>query len=1291
MVIHQSQMNENAILGTAVVRIASRTGSELKIRTLCDNGSQVNLITKTAVQQLGGGIASNRTSFTGIGGHTLGYSLGTIDLEIICKKGNHMSFNFHVVKNITNYSPERSGGKWSFLKESLADRNFDQPGTISALLGVNVWIQIIEPEVLKSRDKKGIAHKTKLGFVIMESSNDSVSKLSPIIGSVRTDNSMSLLLKQMQRFWELEEVPHTVRRTTEEDKCEEIFSQGHSRTKEGRYIVRLPFTTLVEKLGKSKKLALQQFFAMEGRIRRNKDFGDKYRLFMQEYEALGHMEEILEKEERGYYTPHHGVITSTKFRVVFNASAKTTTGVSLNETQMVGEKLQRDLFLTLMNFRKFKYGIIGDIEKMYRQILVHPDDRQYQKILWRSSERDPIKVYQLKTVTYGQACAPHCAIRALVQCARDNEEEHPTGASIIKNCFYVDDLLTGVEATSQIEPLKREIATVLSKGCFNVTKWKTNGHFFEKVDIRQEEESSVLGLSWDLSRDQFTFKIKTETSESETFWTKRKILSKIGKLYDPNGFVGPVILRGKIIIQELWKDKLDWDEEIKGNLKERWESFNNDLENVQQISVNRWLGSVEATYLQIHGFCDASEKGYGAVLYVRTKSEAGFRVELAASKSKVAPLKIASIPRLELCSANLLVNLIEVVFPILAREKIQVYCWSDSQIVLQWLKKASSTLKVFVANRVANIQTKNETYDIKWQWISGKQNPADLISRGTSVLDLKKESKWWHGPDWLLLNKQDWPQQPIFSGPMNDQEIIQEMKTIHLTVLDEEGELLRGKWYKFNSRRQSVVPLLECYGTWMKLLRVTVTIFRAVHNFRNYQNKKSGPILIPEWERARKYLLRIEQSRTFQKEITAAKSKDREILSKLVVIWDKHQELLRIDGRVRSDNVSRDEQFPIVLSKKGILAKLLIRDAHLTLQHGGTQVILQYLRERYWIIGARVLAKGILKSCPICFRLRMKTSEQLMATLPTIRTTPQRAFSKVGVDYAGPVIIRSALGRLPKLTKAWIAVFVCLVTRAIHLELVSDATTQAFIAALRRMISRRGIVTEIISDNGTNFVGANNYIRNIVSQVRRDAGIIMDEVKVKWTFTTPNAPHHGGIYEAAVKSTKHHLTRVIGDTTLTFEEYATVLCQAEACVNSRPLYPLTDDPTKLVALTPGHFLIGEALVRIPDEQDYREIRENRLTRWEHLQKMTQHFWERWQHEYLATLLNRSKWLKTKENIKVDDMVIVKEDNLPPMKWKLGRIVEVRKGRDNLVRTVLVRTATGIYSRPIVKVGLLSLY
>lgn len=361
--IHQAQKGNAIILGTANITILGKGGIEIQTRALCDNGSQVNLITASILQQLNENPKSDYTTFYGIGGNALGSSLGEIMLKIKLNDGSCMVNKFFVVKNITNYTPRTASSNWSHLKGKLADENFNRPGKINALLGVGIWIRIIEPGVIRSQTSMAIAHKTKLGYVILENEKDPYQTQEPCIGSVLKGASVKKLMELMENLWKIEEPQPFIKRTKEEELCEEIFATQHSRDSHGRYIVRMPFNTQVKLLGKSKQMAIRQFFAMENRMKKNQEFAEKYKLFMSEYETLGHMQEIYDNQESGYYTPHHGVLSASKFRVVFNASAKTTSGIALNEVQLVGEKLQQDLFIILMNFRQFRFGITADIER----------------------------------------------------------------------------------------------------------------------------------------------------------------------------------------------------------------------------------------------------------------------------------------------------------------------------------------------------------------------------------------------------------------------------------------------------------------------------------------------------------------------------------------------------------------------------------------------------------------------------------------------------------------------------------------------------------------------------------------------------------------------------------------------------------------------------------------------------------------------------------------------------------------------------------------------------------------
>lgn len=286
--------------------------------------------------------------------------------------------------------------------------------------------------------------------------------------------------------------------------------------------------------------------------------------------------------------------------------------------------------------------------------------------------------------------------------------------------------------------------------------------------------------------------------------------------------------------------------------------------------------------------------------------------------------------------------------------------------------------------------------------------------------------------------------------------------------------------------------------------------------------------------------------------------------------------------------------------------------------------------------------------------------------------------------------VKTWRGRAAKIYKGYLAIFVCLVSSAIHLEIVTDYTTEAFIAAYKRFTGRRGICATLRSDCGTNFVGADAVLRqrfNSASKEMQNLASILANDGTKWEFKPPSAPHFGGKWEAAVKSTKFHLLRTIGDASLTYEEFSTILIQIEAILNSRPLCPLSDDVEDCSALTPGHFLIGEALTTIP-EANLSILPSTRLTRWQLLRQKVEHFWARWSSECLQRYQAISKWHHPKNEIKTGSLVLIIDERYPPAKWPLARVIELHPGSDGLTRVVTLRTVSSIIKRPITKLCLL---
>ncbi|XP_011864758.1 PREDICTED: uncharacterized protein LOC105560332 [Vollenhovia emeryi] len=372
------------------------------------------------------------------------------------------------------------------------------------------------------------------------------------------------------------------------------------------------------------------------------------------------------------------------------------------------------------------------------------------------------------------------------------------------------------------------------------------------------------------------------------------------------------------------------------------------------------------------------------------------------------------------------------------------------------------------------------------------------------------------------------------------------------------------------------------------------------------------------------------------------------------------------------------------------LSSLIIAYAHQRTLHGGTQLTLSHIRQQYWILGGRAPVKSHILRCVTCARQRGIRAHQLMGQLPLSRVTQARPFTHTGVDYAGPLTVKTWKGRGAKTCKGWICVFVCFATSAVHLEAVSDYSSEGFIAAYRHFSSRRGIAHTLHSDCGTNFIGADTALKRLFIQSTQEhqrVSHLLSQDNTRWEFNPPATPHMGGKWEAVVKSIKYHLRRTIGESVLTFEELTTLLTQIEAILNSRPLEPLSDDADDISALTPGHFLVGSPLTAIP-EPSLTDLAISRLSRWQLIQQRAQHFWTQWSAHYLQRQQAISKWHHKNNEIKIGSLVLITDERLPPCKWPLARITALHPGKDGLVRVVTLKTATTTLIRPVINLSVL---
>lgn len=1263
-------------------------GESYLVRALFDTGSEVNLMTEKTARM----INVKRERFTieiiGMAGREMCDSgIVSTSIQSWCDERNNVGTltKFIVMKQIP-FTKEFHFNKniKEFEELPLADPKFNKSGAIDLLLGIEIWSEIVQEHILHS-DCGLRAQRTKFGYVIFGTYKNSELVSANVMNTraIIDDKNACLLDQLLARFWELNEM-ETRNLSIEEEYAELHYVENIQRDQTGRFVVRIPFVNEPTKLGESRSIALQRFYQLERRLDRDNDLREKYNNFMKEYIELGHMREAT-KEERmagGYYIPHHPVMK--RFRVVFDSSCATTNGKSINDIQLAGANLQEHLTSVIMRFRFHRIVLSTDVKKMFRQFRMHPQDVIWQKILWRFSANSPILEYVLLTITYGMKCSPFLAIRCMIELAHFYKNRYPMASRATLLERYVDDYFTGADNEEEIIKLYNELRAMLAEAGLELGKWRTNCPELatiintdenDECVVLSDEHASVLGLIWIPKNDCFAFKVELSMSEDIKI-TKLVIVSEVAKLYDPNGYMAPVITVAKALIQKLWVERFEWNELLSEELIASWKQFYYDLIQLNQLRIPRWIQTTRNRNIDLIGFCDASQRAYGAAVYVRCTEQDKVWCNLLISKSRVAPVKTVSIPRLELCAAELLAKLMNQVRTENQLEYASYHMFSDSMIMLHWLKRESATLKTFVANRVATVQRNSDTK--LWHHVPTDQNPADILSRGCSASELLTATLWWHGPQFVMESYEKWPNNSVQLSSEQVKECSGEYKATYCVQI----AMKTKDWLQINN-----VPLIERYSSLGKVIRVTAYIYQWLDKYKERSDPNTIGFSNEQLNCALDYWIRYTQLQGYARELSQLNSNgslnETNKLNKLQPFLDGNG-IMRMRGRIKNACVSYDQRHPILIPPHNHFVRLMMREAHEQTDHGNVQDILQYVRAKYWIIQDKRAAQRVVKTCLACIRHDKEDRQQLMGDIPKERLSVAPPFTYCGVDYFGPIKLQRFEGRCNTVIQGYVALFICMTTKMVHMECCTDLTTEKFIMALSRFTSIYRTPVKMFSDNGRTFVGANNELKRIYetwqSTEMRD---YLTGNNMQWQFITPRAPNQGGLWEAAVKSAKYHLKRILRLQKFTFERYQTILARVSAVLNSRPLSPLSRDPFDLNYLTPSHAHKGCRVVQ-PLTRNLSETPNSPLKLQLLMDKIHKDFWNSWRRDYLGTQQNRYKWNIARENLKIGDFVIVKEDNMPPATWSIARIIEVYPGDDEIVRNVKIRTATTDSMRPVRK-------
>ena len=1140
---------------------------------------------------------------------------------------------------------------------------------VGLLIGYNCSTALAPRQVITGADGQPYAVKTDLGWSVVGN-----------LGYADTEDQTGFC----HRVSVKSATPHDVLRVLESDFKDtshsdvnmsqddvqfiQMLEAGIVMNLEGHLEMPLPFLSR-PKLPNNRALAARRLRYLKKRLDTGPKYKQHYTQFVEGMIKNGHAETANGTASLGevFYIPHHGVYHAKKpdkLRVVFDCSAKFQ-GKSLNDHLLTGPDLVNSLFGVLCRFRHHPIAIMCDIEQMFHQFHVAVADRDYLRFLWweNGDTSREIREYRMNVHLFGASSSPGCANFALKHLSKMYNDVYPLAAKFLQQDFYVDDGVTSVGSTEEAVNLIKETRELCSQGGLHLHKIVSNNYTVlesvpfkdraievQGVDLNKDEPpmERTLGIQWCIMSDMFTFRFQ----EKDRPDTRRGILSTVASIYDPIGFISPFVLEGKAILQEICKLGVSWDDPVSEGLQVRWERWKSDLQNLSEIQISRCYKPADfgpVTRTELHHFSDASTRGYGMCSYLRFVSDERVHCCLVTSKARVSSTKVVTIPRLELTAAVLAVKM-----SCKLKEELQMtldneYFWCDSQIVLAYINNDAKRFHVFVANRVQFIRERTKVD--QWQYVQSKDNPADHTSRGLSAADLLS-SNWFSGPDFL------WKLSSAISVlPKPD-----------LIVDDPEV-----KTFAFTSNAVEVSDILDrlsMCSSWNLLVKVVARILRLAQGIIANQ-----PLTVQEIDQAGKRVIAFVQRGAFSHEMqTLAKHQSIPTSSKLYTFNPfLYEGIIRVGGRLRNSALEFDIKHPVLLPRGGI-AKLIVAQCHADNCHQGRSQTLNALRSKgYWIInGSRAVADHIYR-CVQCRKLRRPAEAQKMADLPQDRVEPSPPFTYVGMDCFGPFAVKRGRSE----TKRYGLLLTCLCSRAIHIELLDDMTTDALINGLRCFIAIRGAVRHIRCDQGYNFIGAKNELASALKELQTDRiGSYLLEHQCDFLFNSPCSSHAGGVWERQIRTVRSVLnsTLALCPGRLDDSSLRTLFYEAMAIINSRPLSAVSDNKVD-EPLTPNHLITMKSAIPLPPPGKFVKEDMYARKRWRRVQYLTEQFWSRWKKEYLLNLNQRQKWISPRRNVQVGDVVLLMDDDVPRMQWPKGIVVDAVLSDDGLVRRVKVRRAT----------------
>lgn len=1020
-----------------------------------------------------------------------------------------------------------------------------------------------------------------------------------------------------------------------------------------------------------------------------------------------------------HYLKHFSVRkkSSGKLRLVYDASAKSknSTDYSLNDCLETGPDLINSLLTILIKFRLHKYALKSDIKKAFLNIEIDELDRDLLRSLW--IEGDQVCIYRFARLPFGLTCAPFILAATLKKHLFDSdlsiEEQHR-----ILGSFYVDDNLTGADVLGELVDAKLNMEELFDKAGMPLAQFNSNSPDMRRMLEATEEDvpdvESILGVLWYILGDDIGINaehtvepdrpVKRKRARANN--TKRSVYSKLGKTFDPLGLISPFTFSGKLILRDICNEIKAWDTKLPERYLDAWRKWSSQLTHLPRFRVPRYVSLQGASSTTVVGFCDASKLGFAACIYFVARDEdCNVISNLLVAKTRIAPKDVLGIPRLELCGALLLTNLMSHVKKAISLEisqDVSYFYFTDSADVLFWLRSDSYDWPVWVSNRLKQIR---DASDIDaWRHVSTKENPADIPSRGCKLSDIVEESDrrslWLKGPSFIkgalasYRSKVDLRIMPAGC--------LQELGMVSLCTLN----------LPPSPGINSLVDISE-FSTYRHLIRSTNVILKSVDKLclrlLGVKRKVEQPGLLDNmysyagkaamlWIKSVQHVHYADLFTLAENEFSSKKKSSFPNISadsknkfiKMDIFLDKEMGLLRCKTRTQNSLLDWATSNPILLPPESPFTALLIKDTHCRLLHAGKSQTVAAIRTEFWVPRLTKLTSRLLGKCITC-RRAYGTAYPLPphAPLPDFRVRRAKPFLNVGLDFAGPFYTRE---RFVDKTffdyKSYLLLFKCASSGGVHLEATNSLNAYDFQLAFERFIGERGVPEVVVSDNAKTYEFANRHLKAIYKD--RALQDFLRGNRVQWRFYTDKAPWMGGFIERAVGLFKKIANKIIGGHHLSFEEFRTVIKSAQATINSRPLTYLCEGKDEGVPLTPSMLMYGYNLTDLPPHgashrersEERNKEKKNKLKpeeRYHMLETIKDSFWSCWSQQYLTELHERhirQRKLQTDSYRvpKVGDVCLLKKEKTPRRHWPLAVVERVDVcERDGKVRTIAIKT------------------